>query len=82
MSTPALLEAPSPSHMRGESLECIILAHLEEWTVIGLDTLVRLLPDYSWTQIFHAVDRLARRGGITLRRHGSEYTLFSTHYAA
>lgn len=82
MSAHALLEAPSPSPIGTESLESVILGHLEEQAVIGLDALVILLPDYSWNQIFHAVDRLARCGGITLRRHRSEYTLFSTHYAA
>lgn len=82
MSIHALLEAPSPGRTGGESLESVILGHLEEQAVIGLDALVILLPDYSWNQIFHAVDRLARCGGITLRRHRSEYTLFSTHYAA
>ena len=82
MSIHALLDAPSPNWIRTESLEAVILGHLEEQAVIGLDALVILLPDYSWNQIFHAVDRLARCGGITLRRHRSEYTLFSTHYAA
>ncbi|HEX7766910.1 MAG TPA: hypothetical protein VF443_09355 [Nitrospira sp.] len=82
MSIHALLEAPSPGRTGIESLEAVILGHLEEQAVIGLDALVILLPDYSWNQVFHAVDRLARCGGITLRRHRSEYTLFSTHYAA
>ena len=82
MSAHALLDAPRSSRIRTESLEAVILGHLEEQAVIGLDALVILLPDYSWNQIFHAVDRLARGGGITLRRHRSEYTLFSTHYAA
>lgn len=82
MSTHALLDAPVPSRIRTESLESVILDHLEEQAVIGLDALVILLPAYSWNQIFHAIDRLARCGGITLRRHRSEYTLFSTHYAA
>ena len=82
MSAHALLDAPAPGRVGTESLESVILSHLEEQAVIGLDALVILLPDYSWNQIFHAVDRLARCGGITLRRHRSEYTLFSTHYAA
>lgn len=82
MSVHALLEAPAPSRVGTESLESVILGHIEEQAVIGLDALVILLPGYSWNQIFHAVDRLARCGGITLRRHRSEYTLFSTHYAA
>ncbi|MCS6293987.1 MAG: hypothetical protein H8J66_13015, partial [Nitrospira sp.] len=82
MTAHALLEAPAPGRTGTEPLEALILGHLEEQAVIGLDALVILLPDYSWNQVFHAVDRLARCGGITLRRHRSEYTLFSTQYAA
>ena len=82
MSTQALLDAPTLGRTETESLEAVILGHLDEQAVIGLDALVILLPDYSWNQIFHAVDRLARCGGITLRRHRSEYTLFSAHFVA
>ncbi|SPP65110.1 hypothetical protein [Nitrospira lenta] len=82
MSAYALLDAPALTQVGDEALESIILGHLDEQAVISLDALVILLPDYSWNQIFHVVDRLARCGGITLRRHRSEYTLFSTHYAA
>lgn len=82
MSIHALLDAPSFRQPPTETLEQAILSHIDEQAVIGLDALVILLPDYSWSQIFHVVDRLARCGGITLRRHRSEYTLFSTHYAA
>lgn len=82
MSAQALLDIPAPSQIGTESLETVILGHLDEQAVIGLDALVILLPQYSWSQIFHVVDRLARCGGITLRRHRSEYTLFSAHYVA
>ena len=82
MSIHALLDLPSTGRIETESLESAILGHLEDQAVIGLDALVILLPDYSWNQIFHAVDRLARCGRITLRRHRSEYTIFSTLYAA
>lgn len=82
MSTHALLDDRSTAHSSAETLEHVILRHIDEQAVIGLDTLTILLPDYSWSQIFHVIDRLARSGSITLRRHRSEYTLFSTHYAA
>ena len=82
MSTHALLDEPKSSQTSSETLEAIILRQIDEEAVIGLDTLIALLPDYSWSQIFHVVDRLARCGGITLRRHRSEYTLFSAHYVA
>lgn len=82
MSNHVLLDVPRTTHTSTDTLEQAILGHLDEQAVIGLETLFILLPDYSWNQIFHVVDRLARCGRLTLRRHRSEYTLFSTHYAA
>lgn len=72
----------SPSQISSEALERRILQYLHEEAVIGLDALIRMLPEYSWNQIFYAVDQLARAGRIVLRRHGFDYTLFSTTYAA
>lgn len=82
MPTHALLETLRSNQAVTETLEQAIFRHIEEQTVIGMDALIILLPGYGWNQIFHAVDRLARCGQITLRRHRSEYTLFSTNYAA
>ena len=81
MSQHCVLEPALAGSVTGKTLETLILSHLEEQAVIGLDALIFLMPEYSWSQIFHAVDRLARQGGITLRRHRFEYTLFSTQYA-
>ena len=82
MPADTLLDTPYASQTSIDTLEEVILRHLEEQAVIGLEALIIMLPDFSWNQIFHTVDRLARHGRITLRRHRSEYTLFSTHYAA
>jgi len=82
MSRPCVLDSVTSRSLTGQTLENLILSHIEEQAVIGLDALVFLIPDYSWSQIFHAVDRLARRGKVTLRRHRFEYTLFSIQYAA
>ena len=65
---------------RAESLNAHILDRLEAEAVIGLDALIQMLPDYTWNQIFHAVDQLARDGSIVLRRHRYDYTLFSSAY--
>jgi hypothetical protein len=65
-----------------DMLEAIILDHLSEQTVISLDSLVSLMPQYTWNQIFYSVDQLARDGKIALRRHRFEYMLFSTHFVA
>lgn len=81
MST-ALLDAPASTQLSVHCLEQYILEHLAEQAVIGLNTLVEMLPQYSWNQIFLAVDNLARVGRIVLRRHRLEYTLFSANYAA
>ena len=77
-----LLDNPRPAPLSVDELEARILAHLNEEAVIGLDALIELLPEYSWNQIFNAVDQLARSGNIVLRRHRFDYTLFSTAYTA
>ena len=58
-----------------DCLETSILQKLEEQAVIDLDVLIQLLPEYSWNQIFHAVDQLARIRKIVLRRHHYNYRL-------
>jgi hypothetical protein len=78
----ALLLDQTPMALRAATLEQTILDRLEEETVIGLDELVEMLPQYTWNQIFHAVDQLARFEKIVLRRHRYDYTVFSTSYAA
>ena len=65
-----------------DALTTAILDHLNEQTVISLDTLVCLMPQYTWNQIFHCVDQLSRNHKVVLRRHRFEYTLFSTHFLA
>ncbi|HZC82559.1 MAG TPA: hypothetical protein VE222_12745 [Nitrospiraceae bacterium] len=65
-----------------DALETTILDHLNEQTVISLDTLVCLMPQYTWNQIFHRVDQLSRCNKVVLRRHRFEYTLFSTNFLA
>ena len=65
-----------------DALTTTILDHLDEQTVISLDTLICLMPQYTWNQIFHTVDQLARCNKIVLRRHRFEYTLFSINFVA
>lgn len=84
----SLLEsAPYVHHSRQErshtdTLTATILDHLNEQTVITLDSLICLMPQYTWNQIFHRVDQLARCNKIILRRHRFDYTLFSTNFLA
>jgi len=65
-----------------DALTATILDHLNEQTVISLDSLIYLMPQYAWNQIFHTVDQLARCNKVVLRRHQFEYMLFSTHFLA
>ncbi len=69
-------------HPDTDVLTVIILDHLNELTVISLDSLICLMPQYTWNQIFHTVDQLARCNKIVLRRHRFDYTLSSTHFLA
>jgi len=69
---------PVPSSLTPSSpLEQDIVAHLDDQDVVTLDALINQMPQYSWSQIFQAVDTLARCGTISLRRHGFGYTLVS-----
>ena len=88
MSMSSLLESDPDVHPvqrerpHADVLTATILDHLNEQTVISLDTLICLMPQYTWNQIFHTVDQLARCNMVVLRRHRFEYTLFSTHFLA
>jgi hypothetical protein len=76
----AAVDARPTVHHGVHSLKDHILNRLDEEAVVGLDALIQMLPEYSWNQIFHAVDQLAREGRIVLRRHRYDYTLFSNAY--
>jgi hypothetical protein len=49
------------------SLESAIHQQLARLGTCSLDELATLLSDYSWAQVFSAVDRLTRKGTITLQ---------------
>ena len=88
MPTSALLESVQDVHpircggSHTDALTSTILNHLNEQTVISLDSLICLMPQYTWNQIFHGVDQLARCQKIVLRRHRFDYMLFSTNFVA
>ena len=77
-----LLDRLSAVKLSSDNLERDILEAIEKEEVVSLDVLIVLLPQYSWSQIFHTVDGLARRRKVVLRRHRFDYTLFSAHFAA
>lgn len=53
-------------------LECVDLH-----SPVNLDDVAQRLSGFSWNQIFHAVDRLARGGKLLLRRQAHTYQLLS-----
>ena len=88
MPVSSLLESDPDVHPvqrerpHADVLTATILDHPNEQTVISLDTLMCLMPQYTWNQIFLSVDQLTRCNKIVLRRHRFEYTLFSSHFLA
>ena len=49
------------------SIESAIQQQLARVGTCSLDELAALMPDYSWGQVFSAVDRLTREGTVTLK---------------
>ena len=82
MATGIILETPPIAPTRSMMISHEVLELVNEQSVISLDTLVTLLPQFEWNQIFHAVDQLARERRLVLRRHRFDYTIFSASYAA
>jgi hypothetical protein len=50
------------------SVDSIICDEVTCLASCTLDELVQRLPDYSWGQVFSAVDRLSRQGRLRLSR--------------
>ena len=87
MAISAFLEStpdtqPGRCQCHPDAITAAILDHLNEQMVISLDSLICLMPQYTWNQIFNTVDQLARCNKIVLRRHRYDYTLFSNHFVA
>jgi len=82
MTADALLDVPSQAVLSAHTVGSDVLQVINEQHVVTLDGLIALMPEYSWNQIIQAVDRLARCRRIVLRRHGFDYTVFSTSFAA
>jgi len=55
--------------------EHLVLRALHDADVLSMETLVERLPELTWNEVFHAVDRLSRHGDIELRRRGFGYDL-------
>jgi hypothetical protein len=53
--------------IRAQNIESAIYRELNNLGPCTFEELVTRLPDYSWNQIFAAVDRISREGTVTLR---------------
>jgi hypothetical protein len=46
-----------------------------------MDDLIISQPDFSWAQLFLAIDRLSRKNLIAIRRVGLSYQIFPMNHA-
>jgi hypothetical protein len=58
-----------------------VLNMLQRYEVLMMEDLITGRPDFSWSQLFLAVDRLSRKNLIALRRIGLSYQILSTNQA-
>ncbi len=52
-----------------------VLTMLQRYEVLTMEDLILGRPDFSWAQLFFAVDRLSRTNMIVLSRFGLGYQL-------
>ena len=52
----------------GPSIDFVICHEVTRLASCTLDELAQRMPDYSWGQVFAAVDRLSRQGTLRLSR--------------
>jgi hypothetical protein len=71
-----------PKNTSGYSgeVELRILREMKQRRSCTMDDLVRALPDYTWNQVFRAIDRLIRDGALYFRRPNRfEYVVETGH---
>jgi hypothetical protein len=56
-----------------------ILNMLQRYEVLMMEDLITGRPDFSWAQLFFAIDRLSRKNVIVLRRIGLSYQICPTN---
>ena len=52
-----------------------VLNMVHRYKVVMMDDLIICQPDFSWAELFLAVNRLSRKNLIALRRFGSCYQI-------
>ncbi|TSA01909.1 MAG: hypothetical protein D4R81_05470 [Nitrospiraceae bacterium] len=63
-----MTHANRPKHLG--PIESVISQELQRSGACTFEELVKALPDYSWSQVFLAVDQLSRDGLLHLKRQG------------
>ena len=58
-----------------------VLSMLQQYEGLMMEDLIAERPDFSWAQLFLAIDRLSRKNLITLHRAGLSYQLFLNNEA-
>ena len=51
-------------------IEEAIIEKLRSGGPCCLDDVAMCLPSYRWSEVFVAVDRMSRNGGVLMRQHG------------
>ena len=59
---------PASRPKQPSPIESVIFQELQRLGTCTFEELVRALPDYSWSQVFLAVDQLSRDGMLRLKR--------------
>lgn len=58
-----------------KEIEPILLDYVERYGPCSMEQLIQGLPDYTWSQVFSAIDRLSRTARIVLR-HPARFDYF------
>lgn len=59
----------------------VVLNMVQRYEVLMMEDLIIGRPDFSWAQLFLAIDRLSRKNLITLRRIGPSYQIRPMRHA-
>ena len=63
-----------------EDVDGAVLHMVQRYEVLMMEDLITGRPDFSWAQLFLAIDRLSRKSLITLRRMGLSYQIRSRNH--
>ncbi len=65
---------------RNADAEEAVLNMLQRYEVLMMEDLIIGRPDFSWAQLFLAIDRLSRKNSISLHRMGLSYQIRLTNH--